>query len=192
MCARSPPGPHKLPRQVVRGSQRRQIVQATARLVSEHGYAATRVADIATLAGVSRMTFYEQFANKEQLFRACHQAGSDTQRAQVQAALLETDDPQRQARAAIVSYLGVLEADEDFAQAFFVEAQIATPLIRERFLANQDAYTDLVCEWHLDARAKHPSCRRRRARCGQRSSPTSPVASPSTSAATASAISLTS
>ncbi len=151
-----PHGPHGLPRHVVRGSQRRRIIEATARLVSEHGYASTSVADISTLAGVSRATFYEQFDNKEQLFLACYQAGSNTQRTQVELALSRAPDPRRQARDAIVAYLGMLETDEDFARAFFVEAQIATALTRERFLTNQDGYANLVSEWHRAVRVSRP------------------------------------
>lgn len=153
---RLPRGPHRLPREVVEGTQRRRIVEATARLVAEHGYASTRVADIATLARVSRSTFYEQFKDKEQLFLACYQAGSDTHRAKVEAALHAGPEPRQQARGGIVSYLEMLEADEDFAQAFFLEAQVATPLIRERFLANLDSYADLLCVWHNAARASNP------------------------------------
>jgi AcrR family transcriptional regulator len=129
---------------------------ATARLVSRHGYAATRIGDIATLAGVSRSTFYELFGDKEQLFLACYQAGEDAQRNRVQAALRTNAVAASRLRAGLAAYLHGLEVDEDFAQAFFVEAQVATPAIRERFVAVQAGYVDLLAAWHTDARAEHP------------------------------------
>lgn len=147
-----PRGPHGLPREVVERSQRRRLVEATARLVAERGYAGTRVADVASLAGVSRSTFYEQFADKEALFLACYQAGSDTHRRRVERALEAAGGPARQAREAIAAYLAMLEDDAAAAGAFFVEAQVATPAIRRRFLANQDAYADMVGAWHERSR----------------------------------------
>ncbi len=41
-------------------------------VVAERGYSETRVADVITLAGVSRKTFYEQFESKEDCFLAAY------------------------------------------------------------------------------------------------------------------------
>ena len=46
-----------------------------AQVVSDKGYAATTVADVVERAGVSRRTFYEQFADKEACFLAAYDAG---------------------------------------------------------------------------------------------------------------------
>lgn len=85
--------------------------------MAERGYASTRIADIAVLAGVSRTTFYEQFEDKEKLFLVCYQAGSDTYRSCVETALRAAPNLREQAHDAIVAYLEMLEADGDFAQA---------------------------------------------------------------------------
>jgi AcrR family transcriptional regulator len=47
-----------------------EIVAAALHLFAQRGYAATRLDDVATLAGVSKGTLYLYFANKEALFRA--------------------------------------------------------------------------------------------------------------------------
>jgi AcrR family transcriptional regulator len=56
----------------VTDSQRRRIHQAMIEVVSERGYPDTRVVDLITIAGVSRKTFYELFASKEDCFLATY------------------------------------------------------------------------------------------------------------------------
>jgi AcrR family transcriptional regulator len=65
---RLPKGPHQLTRKQVAASQRERILDATLDVVGEHGYAKATVAHITAAAGVSRTTFYEQFANKQEAF----------------------------------------------------------------------------------------------------------------------------
>jgi AcrR family transcriptional regulator len=72
--ARLPKGPHSLSRAEVEASQRERILDAILDVVGERGYAAATVADVTTLAGVSRTTFYEQFRNKQDAFLAAYDA----------------------------------------------------------------------------------------------------------------------
>lgn len=67
-----PSGRHGLPRDVVAQSQRERMVDAMVAVVADQGYAKTTVADIISAAGVSRATFYEQFADKEDCFVAAY------------------------------------------------------------------------------------------------------------------------
>ena len=72
---RLPSGRHGLPRETVAASQRARMIDAMAAVVAEKGYAATTVADVVERAGVSRRTFYEQFADKEACFLAAYEVG---------------------------------------------------------------------------------------------------------------------
>ena len=63
-----PSGRHGLSRDVVVRSQRDRMVEAMIEVVADRGYARTTVADIISTAAVSRATFYEQFADKEDCF----------------------------------------------------------------------------------------------------------------------------
>lgn len=65
---RLPRGRAALPAASVAGEQRLRVFAAIARLCREKGYAATTVADVVSLAGVSREAFYEQFRGKEDAF----------------------------------------------------------------------------------------------------------------------------
>ncbi|MFL5902069.1 MAG: TetR/AcrR family transcriptional regulator [Solirubrobacterales bacterium] len=69
---RLPRGRHGLPREAVTESQRNRILQAMIEVVSERGYPETRVVDVISVAGVSRKTFYELFASKEDCFLAAY------------------------------------------------------------------------------------------------------------------------
>jgi len=53
-----------------RDTQRERIVRAMTLLTAEHDYASTTIARVITQAGVSRPTFYEYFADKDDCFRA--------------------------------------------------------------------------------------------------------------------------
>jgi AcrR family transcriptional regulator len=66
------PGAHGLPREVVKAVQRERMLDAIAEVAARDGYASTTVAKVVAAAGVSRKTFYEQFANKEECFLAAY------------------------------------------------------------------------------------------------------------------------
>jgi AcrR family transcriptional regulator len=67
-----PPGPTGLGREQVTSDQRARLHGATIDAVFRQGYAATTVADLVQLAGVSRRTFYEHFDSKESCFLASY------------------------------------------------------------------------------------------------------------------------
>jgi AcrR family transcriptional regulator len=71
---RLPRGPHRLSREQVESHQRERILSAVIAMVGTKGYAATTIGDISRRAHVSRDTFYEQFANKEECFLAAYDA----------------------------------------------------------------------------------------------------------------------
>jgi AcrR family transcriptional regulator len=71
---RLPKGPHTLSRKQVQASQRQRILEAVLDVVGDRGYTATTVADITTAAGISRTTFYEQFASKQEAFLTAYDA----------------------------------------------------------------------------------------------------------------------
>jgi AcrR family transcriptional regulator len=67
---RLPPGPHHLERDQVLRHQRLRIHGAMVAAVAADGYEATSVKQLIALAGVSRRSFYEHFANKQECFLA--------------------------------------------------------------------------------------------------------------------------
>lgn len=59
-------------REAVRANQRERLHGAMIEAVATRGYSATTVADVVALAGVSRKTFYREFANKDECFLATY------------------------------------------------------------------------------------------------------------------------
>src|SRR5688572_28032972 len=68
---------HGLNRDVVVAFQRTRLLEAVGRAVAERGYAAETIDDVVRRAGVSKKTFYEHFADKEECFLAAYEAASE-------------------------------------------------------------------------------------------------------------------
>jgi AcrR family transcriptional regulator len=69
---RLPAGLHGIAAADVARDQRNRLCDAMAELVARRGYSAVRISDLTALAGVSRPTFYELFADKEACVLATH------------------------------------------------------------------------------------------------------------------------
>lgn len=67
-------GEPSLPRAFTPTTQRERLLDGMAITVAHRGYAATPVAAVLEAAGVSRRTFYEQFADKQDCFLAAYDA----------------------------------------------------------------------------------------------------------------------
>jgi AcrR family transcriptional regulator len=67
-----PRGRHNLPREVVIRSQRERLIDAMIETTVATGFGHVTVADVIRKARVSRKTFYEHFADKEECFLAAY------------------------------------------------------------------------------------------------------------------------
>src|SRR4051812_38560372 len=63
-------------RALITHTQRERMLDAMARAVGSKGYAKVTVSDVVALAGVSRRTFYEHFADKEECFLESYAVGA--------------------------------------------------------------------------------------------------------------------
>ena len=143
--AQLPRGRHRLAREEVLASQRGRMLDAMARAVAERGYANTSVRDVIALAGVSRETFYEHFADKA----ACFLATLDASTAQLLAALdgetmRHSDDPLKRFELGLSAYLAALAAQPHAARTFLVEAFAAGPEAARRRFAAQDLFVERI------------------------------------------------
>ncbi|HEY0516802.1 MAG TPA: helix-turn-helix domain-containing protein [Solirubrobacteraceae bacterium] len=109
------------------------MIGAIIELSGQHGYQALSIAQISARAGVSRATFYEQFADRE----ACLLAAYETVAAQTLArmrASLQAGDWYHAARPAFHQLLEIIQADPDAGRLMFVEALTGGPRLREHFV----------------------------------------------------------
>lgn len=118
--------------------------------VAEKGYVATTVGDVLTRAGVSRATFYEQFDDKADCFRATYESVTDLL-AQVMEATLaaltsagEPTDPIERINSLIGSYLDLLAQSPDLAKVFLVEVYATGPAVIAQRRATIDSFVDLA------------------------------------------------
>jgi AcrR family transcriptional regulator len=143
---RLPRGTHGLDRDVVEASQRTRLLEAIGRAVAERGYAGATIDDVVRRAGVSKKTFYDHFADKEDCFLAAYEAASEELLARVAEAHSAHDDWLDRTRAGIVAYLRWLAADPALARVYLVEVAAAGPRALERRERLRDRYAELIRE----------------------------------------------
>jgi AcrR family transcriptional regulator len=152
-----PRGRHAAPRAVVRETQRVRMLDAMVHAVAEKGYANVAVSDVIERAGVSRKTFYEQFANKEDCFLAAYDTGVDRLLAAIDESLATlAPDWMAAARRAVETYLEAMAASPAFARAFQIEALGAGPEALARRDVVQGRFADQLAAIHRRARADIP------------------------------------
>jgi AcrR family transcriptional regulator len=139
-AARLPRHRHDLSREAVRDSQSARILFATAEVVAERGYAAASVGAIVERAGVSRKTFYELYADKEEAFLAAY-AAIDTVIARMTEAAAGFDEPREMLRAGIRAYLETLAAEPAFTHMLVIDAVGAGPAVLKR---RAEAFRDFI------------------------------------------------
>ena len=131
--SRLPPGRHGLPREFVAHNQRERLIAGIAEAIAENGYAGTTIAHITRHAAVSRRTFYEHFASKDECFVAAYDTVMAELRERVSVAFEEAEDWPHAVKAGIGAMLGFLVAEPNLARLCMVEALVAGPVVVERY-----------------------------------------------------------
>lgn len=124
---RLPPGSHGIPADVVARNQRERLVAAMAEECGERGYAETSVAGVAKRAGVSSVTFYEQFADKRDCLLAAHRELLGRLLEELDRAAGTEDSAEAKAKATLGAALAVFAADPPSARLLTVEVLAAGP-----------------------------------------------------------------
>lgn len=151
---RLPPGSHGIPAEVVARNQRERLVAAMAELCGENGYVGTSVEAVAKRAGVSSVTFYKQFAGKQDCLLAAHRQLLGRLLEEVDRAAEgeggEGDRPGDAARARVGLHtaLAVFAADPPSARLLTVEILAAGPEGVKRHDAMVEAFAErLGTDW---------------------------------------------
>ncbi len=139
-----PRGRSALSRQEVDRSQRERILWAMAETMAEKGYGATSVADVLRAAGVSRKTFYEQFASKADCFMSAFEEAANVVFGPAFAQDSTAGEPLERFARGLRLYLDGLAAQPAFARMFMVEVYAAAPEVGRRRALLLDAYTAVI------------------------------------------------
>jgi AcrR family transcriptional regulator len=114
--------------------QRERLLRSAAAEFAEHGYAGASSESISRRAGMSKATFYEHFANKEDCILALFDTAAQT----VGEAMADAargagrGDARQRMQAATRAFLAVVTAHRDFAQTLLVEIIGAGPRAAQR------------------------------------------------------------
>ncbi|MDO8189240.1 TetR/AcrR family transcriptional regulator [Conexibacter sp. JD483] len=130
-----PAGRHGLSRDFVAESQRTRVLDALVACVAEQGYPETRVTDLIARSGVSRKTFYELFADKEECFLAAYDAAVTLLMGGVTTAYESEDEWIPAIRAALAAFLDFLAQHPELTRLCIVDVHAAGA----RALARRDA-----------------------------------------------------
>jgi AcrR family transcriptional regulator len=119
-------------REEVAHHQRTRLYGAMIEAVARRGYAATTVAEVIALAGVSRRAFYEMFSNKEACFLATHDIVVARARKLMLAAWTGERSPERRLHAGCAALLEDIARSPTPAKLVLVESLCAGARARER------------------------------------------------------------
>src|SRR3954469_8648865 len=150
-----PRGRHAPPLEVRLNVQRQRLFQAAAKVFSECGYAEASAEAISKEAGMSKATFYEHFANKEECILALTDAAGEASRAAV-AAAASTAEQQFEARvhARVSRFLSGLEMFPEMARVVLVDVIGVGPAGAARRDTMLQAFADFLVS---ENRAAHES-----------------------------------
>src|SRR4051812_41114496 len=152
-----PRRPRATVREELRASQRGRLICAVADAVAAKGYAATSVADVIALAGVSRKTFYTHFDDKEACFLASYDTGAERIFDAMAGAVEGAETWEEVLDAVFSTWLEFLQADLAFTRAYMVEFWAAGPEARERWRVRRDRTAGLLEHLHARIREEDPS-----------------------------------
>ena len=141
---RLPRGRHGLPRRFIVHNQRERMLLAVAEAVAEQGFVTTTVADIIARARLSRRTFYEHFADKEECFLAAYDTVVEQLLAAVGQAYEQAEGWPQKVHDGLETFLAYLAAEPAFARMCIVEVVAAGPEARSRRDAAMRVFVDFL------------------------------------------------
>jgi AcrR family transcriptional regulator len=142
-----PRGRHGLSREQVTASQRGRLMLGMAEAVAEKGYAKATVADVLKRVHVSRETFYQHFADKEDCFLAAFEESARMLEAGVRAAVEEPGlTPRDRFERALTAYLELMAAEPAIAKVFLTEIYAAGPVAAARRFEVQGRWVQIFAE----------------------------------------------
>jgi AcrR family transcriptional regulator len=140
-----PRGRHAPPLEVRLTVQRRRLFEAAATVFARRGFADATAEAISREAGMSKATFYEHFANKEEAILALFdEAATEVMRQMAIASAKDTATYPEHLAAGTRAFLETLADWPDAAQTLLVEIIGAGPRATERRDAILDAFAEAI------------------------------------------------
>lgn len=126
-------------------ARRAALVDAAVRLFGTRGFVATGVKDLCREAGLTDRYFYESFRDRGELYAAAfEQVVTELLGVVGSAALAEAGAPERQARAAVGSFVGHLTAEPAKAKLLFLEVGAVGGEVAREVRASTRRFAELL------------------------------------------------
>jgi AcrR family transcriptional regulator len=122
------------------------MIKAVADAVYEEGFAQMSVEDVVQRAGISRRTFYEQFANKEEAFLAAFDEVDALLIQDVRVAYAGGRSFPARVIEGYRAFLDILAASQEFCHMCIVEVMAAGPAALARRTAVMEEFARLISE----------------------------------------------
>lgn len=139
-----PPGRHRLGRSFVEANQRERILDAVADVSSLAGYAAMSVEDIISVAGVSRRTFYDTFARKEDAFLAALDGVVEELLGEIRAVYDANTTFPSGVRDCLATFVHFVTEQPQQAELLLIESLAAGPAAIERRTQTVKAFAEML------------------------------------------------
>ena len=124
--------------------KRESILRAATRVFARNGYFNSKVADIASEAGVADGTVYLYFKSKEEILHSIFDRSVDEAVAEARKQLATISDARDKLRQIAFLHLERLGADRDLAVVFQVELRGSTKFMEEFSAAGFAEYLELI------------------------------------------------
>ncbi len=126
-----PSGRHGLTRGFVVNNQRERIMNALVATITAYGYGGSSVERIASRAGVSRRTFYEQFAGREDVYLQTYDEAAARLLERLADAWQQPTDGSARLRLFLQTLLECIAAEPTLARVCIVDVLSVGPLALE-------------------------------------------------------------
>jgi AcrR family transcriptional regulator len=142
----------------VRGPDRvrSDLAAGLAAAVAEKGYRSSTIADVVRHARVSKRTFYEHFADKEECLMALYAQGCDQLMTVVRGAGGPAQSWRERLAAVVTGYLSALDAMPAVNRTLLVEIQAAGPRAYRLRQETQRRFADTLIAVVADGRRANP------------------------------------
>jgi AcrR family transcriptional regulator len=129
---------------LVNSPKREKILIGMLEAVGSTGYEATSVRTVLAKTGLYRQAFYDNFADKDDCFRAALDVGMARLEATLVAAAAGAESWKGRLRAGLAALLDFLDAEADIGRALIVEVHAAGPEALARRAAAMKRATDFI------------------------------------------------
>lgn len=144
---------------MARINRRAKIIRIASHLMSQKGYKAASIQEIADRAGIHKSTFFHYFKNKEDLLMAVLRVGLEDVTRNLELIIQDENLPPREKlRQAIINHLGSLVQHMDYVSVYHSEIRFLSKRHRGEYLKTRKSYASLLEKIIIEIKESDARC----------------------------------